>query len=347
MQSKKGNMNQMTIHHGKKVIAALFGLSFFATALPAQAIEARIGGFTGFFAQADLKKNTTAFTLDETKIIPMISFSENMELLSEFVYAFDRTTDSLATKKGADIPLKMERVFFSYYDLLPGLNMQVGQMRIPFGFWDDLTALRKTAAIKNNSTISGFKLRKRDVGLQFYGDLLPDSMFSYKLGVFNGNGENKFGDDDQTKDLVGHVGTKFGPLDLGLSAYYGSPFSAIQNYSVGMDYQLQVTNELFLSGEAAYKYNNDIKGKSYTVGNALGAYVQANYNLYQFVPGMRLFAMYDAYQETTGTTTAALQSQYIGGFRYKMGSGVTGVMNYVYEDKTGGSSIIGKIELVY
>lgn len=347
-------MNQMTMRilPGKRVIAALFGLSFFATALPAQALEARIGGFTGFFTEANLSKNTTAFTIDETKIIPMVSFSENMELLSEFVYAFDRTggpggKPAPSSGKGADVPLKMERVFFSYYNLAPGMNMQVGQMRIPFGFWDDLTAQRKSARIKNTDTISGFKLRKRDVGLQLYGDVLPDSLLTYKLGVFNGNGENKYGDDDQTKDLVGHVGTKLGPLDLGVSTYYGSPFSSIQNYSVGMDYQLQVTNELFLSGEAAYKYNDNIQGKNYKSGHAVGGYLQANYNLYNVLPGMRLFAMYDAYQETPGTTTAALLSKYIGGFRYKMGSGVTGVMNYVYDTDKAESSIIGKIELVY
>lgn len=342
-------MNHMTMRilHGKRVIAALFGLSFFATALPAQAIEAKVGGFSGFFAEAK-SNGDTAFTIDETKIIPMVNFNENMELFSEFVYAFDRDDDKISSMKtGRDIPLKMERVFFSYYNLAPGLNMQVGQMRIPYGFWDDLTAERKTARIKNTSNVMGFKLRKRDVGLQFYGDILPDTLLTYKVGVFNGNGDNHWGDDDKTKDIVGRLGSKLGPLDLGVSTYYGSPFSSVKQYSLGMDYQLQITNELFLSGEAGYNYNDNVQGKKYKLANAYGGYVQANYNLYNFLPGMRLFAMYDAYQQTTGTTTDAMETQYIGGFRYRFASGVTGVMNYVYDAKSAESSVIGKVELIY
>ncbi|MBI6545244.1 MAG: hypothetical protein HY692_00530 [Cyanobacteria bacterium NC_groundwater_1444_Ag_S-0.65um_54_12] len=312
---------------------------------PAQAMEVKVGGFAGAFGSYDQKAKTVNFNLDETKIIPMVTFAENISFLSEFVYDFDRTATDLGKATGNKIPLKLEQVIFNY-NFLPVANLTAGQMRIPFGFWDDLSAKRKAARIKNTDSILGFKLRKRDIGIQLWGDVLPASLLNYRLAVVNGNGENVNKDNDTAKDMVGRIGTSLGPLNIGCNGYWGTPFTAgITKYAAGVDYQLQATDALMLSGEFAYNSNN-LAGAKKVEGSAWGGYVQANYSLYDLVPGLRLVALYDIYSETIGETKP-LQTEYVGGFRYRLAPGVTWVVNGIYDAVPDETSLIAKFEVVF
>lgn len=94
-------------------------------------------------------------------------------------------------------------------------NVQIGEFKVPYsqetlyGPTTWLTIENPAAVSKLNGydDLSGLKVNGRDIGLAFYGDLLPDrsgsfSYITYRIGLFNGNGINTK-DDNNRKDFAG------------------------------------------------------------------------------------------------------------------------------------------------
>lgn len=98
--------------------------------------------------------------------------------------------------------------------LSPRFNIMLGQYKKPFSLWEQ-TSSRKIAVIERANSIMGSKGKSsnhlleddglyagRDIGAMLHGEA---DKVEYYLGVFNGNGSNTEGDDDDGKLVVGRI----------------------------------------------------------------------------------------------------------------------------------------------
>ena len=95
--------------------------------------------------------------------------------------------------------------------LLPEVNVQIGEYKVPYSqetlygpaTWLTIENPAAVAKLNGYNDLSGLKANGRDVGVTLYGDLL-NKLFSYRVGVFNGNGIN-IKDNNNKKDFAGLV----------------------------------------------------------------------------------------------------------------------------------------------
>ncbi|MBR1538653.1 MAG: hypothetical protein IJ636_04010 [Bacteroidales bacterium] len=123
--------------------------------------------------------------------------------------------------------------YFIKYTVNDYFGVQLGQFKSPLSIENsefaplklemiDYSLLVQRFVRMSNADLSGISSTGREMGIQFYGNLLKmdgdHSLIRYNVAVFNGNGINK-SDDDRRKDVV--VRMMFYPVkDLYVSGYY-------------------------------------------------------------------------------------------------------------------------------
>lgn len=143
------------------------------------------------------------------------------------------------------------------YKPLNGLNMQLGQFKVPFAIENELCgpttfefieySYITTYFSRNNAKYDGIAATGRDIGFQLYGGFIKNeekgfNIINYNLAVFNGAGINNK-DNNSSKDIVGRIMIK--PFkDLSLSGSYmyaetkhnGTTYMKSPRWSVGAWY---------------------------------------------------------------------------------------------------------------
>lgn len=100
---------------------------------------------------------------------------------------------------------------FLRWKIAPEFNIQVGEYKVQYSqetlygptSWLTIENPAAVARLNGYNDLSGIKANGRDIGISIYGSLF-NKVFSYKLGVFNGNGINTKDDNDK-KDIAGLV----------------------------------------------------------------------------------------------------------------------------------------------
>lgn len=95
------------------------------------------------------------------------------------------------------------------WKIVPEFNIQIGEYKVPYSqetlygptSWLTIENPAAVANLNGYNDLSGMKSNGRDVGITVYGDLWR-KLFSYRIGVFNGNGIN-VKDDNNKKDFAG------------------------------------------------------------------------------------------------------------------------------------------------
>ena len=103
------------------------------------------------------------------------------------------------------------------YKPLKGLNLQIGQFKVPFSYENENCgpttvefieySYITTYLVRNNGMYDGIASTGRDIGFQLYGGFIERdgyNIINYNLGVFNGSGINRK-DDNSSKDLVARI----------------------------------------------------------------------------------------------------------------------------------------------
>ena len=106
------------------------------------------------------------------------------------------------------------------YKPLNGLNLELGQFKIPFSYENENCgpttvefieySYITTYLARNNARYDGIAATGRDFGFQIYGGFIQRegyNIINYNLGVFNGNGINAK-DTNSSKDLIARVVVK-------------------------------------------------------------------------------------------------------------------------------------------
>ncbi len=157
-----------------------------------------------------------------TSLVPRVHLRRaRVELAGEvlrrwaFVAAFDVTStpvanDDFTPAEGANPADAASYVVLSQayvaYSVIPAFQLKAGQMPTPFGI-ENQTDPGEVALLERAMPIRGFAVTSpNEVGLSAYGDVL-DRRVSYELGVYLGDGQNRFVADDNP-DLAARVFTR-------------------------------------------------------------------------------------------------------------------------------------------
>ena len=103
------------------------------------------------------------------------------------------------------------------YKPLNGINVELGQFKIPFSLENELYGPTKfefieysyltTYLVRNNAKYDGIGATGRDMGLQLYGGFIERDGFNiinYNVGLFNGSGINTK-DNNTSKDIIARL----------------------------------------------------------------------------------------------------------------------------------------------
>jgi len=176
------------------------------------------------------------------------------------------------------------------FDLYNIFGIKLGKVRNPFGFWDDYSLFRNLSLGKTDPISLGVPLRRTDLGLLFYGQLLGKYL-TYNVGVLDGENIFKNEDSNKHKDLVLNLGTSFHRFDLGINGYtHNTGASSGTPYAVGFYLRYRMTNNLTLLGEVNYIKNERLDISTNSV------YLQINYDLSGMVAeGLRWNSFLESY----------------------------------------------------
>lgn len=241
---------------------------------------------------------------------------------------------------------------FAIWSEKPGLRLQAGQFKTPFGY-EQLLADPKTLFVER--TLSNDRLTVgRQIGLMAAGDL-PGSALSYAYGIFNGNGVNNGNNDS---DQFMHAGRVAGTINL--SADKDRPVRLI----LGTNFFGSSDKGSFTGHRTGYGLNAVVAAKSLEVGAewlrndyapAAGTgYRSAGwycYGAYLFNPRWQGVARLDEYDTNTrlGDTTTR---EWTWGVNYFLkGDDLKLSLDYIlgYPPGTQGSDgrLIGRVQVVF
>ncbi len=194
------------------------------------------------------------------------------------------------------------------------LNLSLGQLRDPFGHWEDFSARRNATLTKNNTFVLGIALRNLDMGITADGDLT--NWLDYRLGIRKGSNVSTSGlgrkDNNARYDAVGRIGVHTGATALGINGY--SVDSRSEKFALGADWQTSIA-VLTLMGEGVLQRNQPEGLRSFA------AYVQANYNLAHQVTGLRWFILCDYWRLEADSRLEQEALSLNSGFKYKIPAG--------------------------
>lgn len=225
---------------------------------------------------------------------------------------------------------ELERAYFVQHDLPWNSQLTLGQLRIPFGYYDAFTvshSLTKHTSLAPDSAMPGFSLRSVDVGAMW--EMLGDRL-SFSLAVVNGNGVSKLSDDNNFKDVIAHAAYSFDELQVGLNAYYGrknsylasgavSTFSSVEVAAYGWEAMLSLEKAV-LAGEVVTRHYGPL------VAN--GAYLMMNYDLGAIVPTLRTTSRME-YFDPDNSRRNDERLQWSQGFLYTISRGYMAKLEWV------------------
>lgn len=184
---------------------------------------------------------------------------------------------------------ELERAYFIQHDLPWSSQLTFGQFRNPFGYYDPFTvthSLTKNTELAAASPMPKFKLRDLDVGLLWESFADP---LSVSLAVVNGNGINNVRDDNNFKDVIGHVSYSFDRFQVGANGYYGRKNSINPDGSAGGYANVEVSavgfETMMLFDQAVVAL--EVVARQYGALNSAGAYTMINYDLGSLVSTLR------------------------------------------------------------
>ena len=187
------------------------------------------------------------------------------------------------------------------YKPLKGLNIQLGQFKIPFSYENENCgpttvefidySYITTYLVRNNATYDGVSgAGGRDIGFQLYGSFIERegySIINYNIGVFNGSGIN-VKDNNSSKDFIARLIVKpfkgfavtgsymYAETNFGLNKYMKSP-----RFSFGALYE----NGTWI-GRAEYVHaniNDNLTDSFYALAGYNFAKPWAVYARYEFI----------------------------------------------------------------
>ncbi|MBQ3043159.1 MAG: porin [Alistipes sp.] len=144
------------------------------------------------------------------------------------------------------------------YKPLNGINVQLGQFKLPFSLENELYGPTKfefieysyltTYLVRNDGMYDGIKATGRDIGLQLYGGFIKRdgyNIINYNVGVFNGSGINSK-DNNSSKDFIARLIIKpikglslSGSYMYGETNYDGNRYMKSPRWAVGAIYDVR------------------------------------------------------------------------------------------------------------
>ncbi|MBI3578696.1 MAG: outer membrane beta-barrel protein [Ignavibacteriales bacterium] len=225
---------------------------------------------------------------------------------------------------------ELERAYFIQHDLPLNSQLTMGQFRSPFGYFDPFTvthSITKDAALAPDSAMPKFRLRSLDVGVMWESLNEP---FSFSLAVVNGNNINELSDDNNFKDIIGHVLFSSERFQIGANGYYGRKNSlnadgAVRTYSdvevtaIGIEAML-LTDKAVIAGEALVR--------NYGSLHSAGGYVMMNYDLASLVPKLRTTTRFEIFDPNVNVFNDE-RMQWSQGFLYSISRGYLAKFEWV------------------
>ena len=175
--------------------------------------------------------------------------------------------------------IKFERAHIDYA-FNSSIGVKLGNLRIPFGFWDDYSLLRNLSAGKTDPITIGVQLRRTDMGALLYGKL-PNSDIRLEAALVYGEEVFEASDNDDKKDLIFKVGTRISKLDVGFNTYLRDVSHVGDVYAVGVYYRYRVSSRFTLLGENVFMRNKEEQL------HTRFWYLQGNYDLGDSWAGVR------------------------------------------------------------
>ena len=186
------------------------------------------------------------------------------------------------------------------YKPLKGLNLQIGQFKVPFSYENENCgpttvefieySYITTYLVRNNGMYDGIASTGRDIGFQLYGGFIERdgyNIINYNLGVFNGSGINRK-DNNSSKDLIARLIVKpFKGFAVTASYMY-----AETNVDDGWDIYAKAPR---WSVGALYEDGTWIGRTEYVHANMFGAKTDAFYALagYNFPDNWAVYGRYE------------------------------------------------------
>lgn len=140
------------------------------------------------------------------------------------------------------------------YKFIDALKLTAGQFKAPFS--SEFLKYLSDIDFVNRAQVTALLSPRRDIGFQLSGKF-ADNLLEYKAGVFNGNGPNKFFNDNNSFLYVGRIAatpkTKNNKYEVGFKAGYNQNSTHnifAKNFEgkrtfVGGDFRAEVYNFLF------------------------------------------------------------------------------------------------------
>jgi len=229
---------------------------------------------------------------------------------------------------------QLERGYFVWRFKKAHARLKFGQMRLPFGFWDNYSISRpliKDHFVGHDPAYPDFKLRRLDVGVQMSA---RRGKFTGEISVLNGNSIQTATDNNNQKDYLLRAGYRTGSLAIHLQSYFGVQqkkkefkFLPVPDtrhiYAYGGDFGVHL-NRLSISGEFA--------SVKYSPNQSIGGYLQFNYNVLPYILGMRLIGKFE-YWDPDRRIDDDEVFQSILGFKQSVSRGLTVQLEYIYNSK--------------
>lgn len=249
--------------------------------------------FSGIYQANNSRKNAVSF-LAEFNPLP----EEVIHQVDQAVIRGDSVNDTIAfIEPTGEGPIPFERLQFTLTQIGgSGFSLTMGQLRNPFGMWSDFTSHRNFSSTKNNTLVSGYALKKIELGLQVEYQKGPFAVQAALVQGRMGRTAPLFrADNDDRFDLVARFIYSRKGLTLGASAYFAE--LGTERMALGIDAQWQIGPAL-IGTEIVYQ-KNDAFGELYTLQTSTGSassiagYVQADVALSS---RLHLYGLYDLWQ---------------------------------------------------
>ena len=234
---------------------------------------------------------------------------------------------------------------FLKYTFCPEFGVQLGQFKTPLTIENsenppaklefiDYSLVVQRFAQMSAQDLGGVNSTGRDMGIQFFGALMPMSdghpLLRYNLALFNGNGINKM-DDDNLKNFMARM-MVYPMKELNIGAYYMRRVGHMDEVNIYRDYDYRVRDRygvgIAYDGKYAFARTEIIEG--HTDGYlARAAYVSGGFKV---TDKLVLAARYDYFNENVNTER--MDMQYITGeISYHLFPNLRFQLDYVYKQQ--------------
>lgn len=196
------------------------------------------------------------------------------------------------------------------------VSLSVGQFRLPFGIWSDVTSHRNFTTTKNNFLVHGFALKKIELGALATLEAGPVRVDAAVVhGRLARTAPLDRADNNDAKDVVARVRVENPLVQAAASAY----LVGFQPDTNAFGASLSVTpTRLSVSGEIVWQHNGNPEGvygpEAPTSLSSLGVYGQLEGTIH---PRWRLYGMYEGWQlNVDGEAYANVAGKVFHGVRF-------------------------------